>query len=366
MRTKWEDLLQSLKMSFDPEKFRHSNIVLMGAGRKGELALQAMRAEGYRMAAFTDNDPAKWSENSRRRGIGLPVIPPEKIRDIPDAAVVITAAVPFYHEIRRQLDRLGYLNLTHMELMLLTHEPDYRKVYTEYLEDQKSRDVFWGVLSGHLSGEEKYFKDIYEDRQYFAIPEFDQILKNEVFADCGASVGDTVETYMMRKSGVFRKIYAFEPVRGSFLALERRVQRLNMEWNFDGDRIGCFNYAVGEKTAEGAVSVCEDTAASSHASPMENGDGSEKVQIIALDDFFEGRDEVPTFIKADIEGEELRMLRGARKLIAEHKPRLAISIYHKDEDLYELPMEIKKLNPSYKFAMRQHKPQFSETVLYCW
>lgn len=73
-----------------------------------------------------------------------------------------------------------------------------------------------------------------------------------------------------------------------------------------------------------------------------------------------------TFMKADIEGEELHMIRGAQKLIARHKPKLAICIYHNDEDLYEIPMELRRLNPEYKFALRHHKPQFYETVLYCW
>lgn len=36
------------------------------------------------------------------------------------------------------------------------------------------------------------------------------------------------------------------------------------------------------------------------------------------------------------------------------KPKLAICVYHKPHDLWEIPKLILKLNPSYKFYLRQH------------
>lgn len=73
------------------------------------------------------------------------------------------------------------MNLTHMELMLLIHEKEFHEVYADFLKDEKSRNVFENILLGHLSGDEKYFKGIYEGNQYFAVPEFDMALNNEVY-----------------------------------------------------------------------------------------------------------------------------------------------------------------------------------------
>lgn len=361
MPINWRSAYLELKAKFSSVNIKDRNIVLFGAGRRGISALKAMRSEGYRVAAFSDN---KFTNFSRGGVEGLPVVAPEKIKDIPNALVIITVAGDLYHAVRQQLNGFEYLNITHMEWLLLKHEKEFLKIYTDFLMDEKSRSVFSNILLGHLSGNERYLKDIYEDSQYFAVPEFDQVLDDEVYIDCGAYVGDSVESYVLRKGGVFKKIYAFEAVQGSYLAMKKRVQRMNDEWNFREERIECFKYAVGELTAEAYMS--KNFAAGNHVGAVEKGSENEIVRMITLDDFFEDRETVPTFIKADIEGEELSMIRGARKLIAENKPKLAICIYHNDRDLFEFPMELRKLNPNYKFALRHHRPQFSETVLYCW
>lgn len=365
MMNNWNDVKQKLNhITFDIAKIKASNIILFGAAMKGALALKTMRTEGYKVVAFSDNNFIRFSGSGRYEG--LPVIEPDKIGDIPDAFVIITVTGHLYNAIRRQLDELGYPNLTHMELMLFSHEEDYHKVYADFLRDEKSRNVFENILLGHLEGDEHYFREVYENGQYFAIPEFDQILWDEIYVDCGAYVGDSIENYIFRKSGAFKKIYAFEPVRSSCLAMRKRVERLNEEWNFPRDKIECLHYAVGKAAAEGHINLCENLASGNHVGTSENNLESETVQIISLDDFFENKEEIPTFIKVDIEGEELQMIYGTQKLIAKHKPKLAICVYHRDEDLYELPMELKRLNPEYRFALRHHKPQFNESVLYCW
>lgn len=72
-----------------------------------------------------------------------------------------------------------------------------------------------------------------------------------------------------------------------------------------------------------------------------------------------------TFIKMDVEGSELKALHGAKKSIKKHLPRLAISIYHKPEDIVEIPEYILSLHNGYQFYIRHHVPWLNnETVLY--
>ena len=71
-----------------------------------------------------------------------------------------------------------------------------------------------------------------------------------------------------------------------------------------------------------------------------------------------------TLIKMDVEGSELKALEGAINVIKRDKPRLAICVYHKPEDLYEIPQWIKSVIPEYKLYLRQHERSDYETVLY--
>lgn len=71
-----------------------------------------------------------------------------------------------------------------------------------------------------------------------------------------------------------------------------------------------------------------------------------------------------TFIKMDIEGSELEALKGAATVIKRDKPRLAICVYHRPEDLYEIPFWIKETVPEYKLYLRHHSDGLCETVIY--
>lgn len=69
-------------------------------------------------------------------------------------------------------------------------------------------------------------------------------------------------------------------------------------------------------------------------------------------------------IKMDIEGSELRALEGAKQLIQKYKPRLAICIYHRPEDVTDILQYIRTLVPEYKLYIRHHAINQCETVVY--
>lgn len=87
-----------------------------------------------------------------------------------------------------------------------------------------------------------------------------------------------------------------------------------------------------------------------------------KISVDTLDNLFIN---TPiTFIKMDIEGSEKETLMGAEKLIKKYKPKLAVCVYHKWEDIYEIPQIIKSLVPEYKIHLRHHSASIEETVYY--
>lgn len=66
----------------------------------------------------------------------------------------------------------------------------------------------------------------------------------------------------------------------------------------------------------------------------------------------------------DIEGSELEALKGSREIIKRCRPKLEICVYHKKEDLVEIPAFIKELVPEYKLYVRHYSNNAGETVLY--
>ena len=71
------------------------------------------------------------------------------------------------------------------------------------------------------------------------------------------------------------------------------------------------------------------------------------------------------FIKMDIEGAEINALIGAYKIIQDYRPVLAISVYHKPEHLFQIPMLIRAFMPDYKLYLRHYREcSVSETICY--
>lgn len=105
------------------------------------------------------------------------------------------------------------------------------------------------------------------------------------------------------------------------------------------------------------VSVAESTSSSDSC----------LARLCSLDDYLSKNYNaaIVAFIKMDIEGAEIEALHGARRLIARDKPHLAISVYHKPSDLWEIPLLIYSIDKTYQFHIAQHASLLSETVLYC-
>ncbi|OAV67388.1 methyltransferase, FkbM family [Bacteroidales bacterium Barb6XT] len=83
---------------------------------------------------------------------------------------------------------------------------------------------------------------------------------------------------------------------------------------------------------------------------------SEKIAITTLDKFVkENNIEKVDFIKADIEGAERDMLRGATNVLKTFAPKLAICTYHLLDDPEVLEKIILEANPDYKVVHLRHK-----------
>lgn len=108
------------------------------------------------------------------------------------------------------------------------------------------------------------------------------------------------------------------------------------------------------------LNFSDDKSNASCPSIKENGNII--IQTASLDK--ELWEEHVTFIKMDIEGAELEALKGAENIIRRDRPKLAICVYHKGEDIVSIPEYLLTVNPSYRFYLRQYGYMPLETVLY--
>ncbi len=90
--------------------------------------------------------------------------------------------------------------------------------------------------------------------------------------------------------------------------------------------------------------------------------GNTFIQCISLDDILPSL--IPTYIKMDIEGAEIEAIKGARNIINEHKPELAISVYHKIEHLWNVPLLLKSIKSNNKLYLRSYTHISQETLFY--
>ncbi|MDE7244470.1 MAG: FkbM family methyltransferase [Oscillospiraceae bacterium] len=186
----------------------------------------------------------------------------------------------------------------------------------------------------------------YSQLQYFDLPELK--LQNEFFVDAGALDGNTTR-YLLDH---FKKnhAYVFEPNPQQFSITEKNLKTYpNTE---------LFPYGLYDRD----TALCFDVRSYDASSARISENGSIQIEVRRLDNLL--RDKKVTFIKMDIEGSELAALRGGEKIIREQRPKLAVSVYHKPEDIWEIPRLLLDCHPDYQLYLRHYSISYTETVLY--
>lgn len=215
------------------------------------------------------------------------------------------------------------------------------------LEDEESKEVFKRCIQYRITHDWRVRPHYDRKNQYFP-QDIIQMSSTEVFVDCGAYNGDTIESFLRKTNKQYKRIIAFEPDQKNIEALRQRGKRIVVVpaacWSEDTEV--CFQEGGSSGTVEKA----------------EHNENVIRVRAQAIDNVIECKD--ATFIKMDIEGSEYEALLGAYKTIEKNRPKLAICIYHSDEDMLRLMELVEGWRLGYKFYVRHHAQKIAETVLY--
>jgi FkbM family methyltransferase len=345
-------------------------LVLSGAGNLGRKAAAVMRRHGITPVAFVDNNPELWGTTID----GVPV------HSQPEGAELFGQSATFCVTIwggqgidgmadrRKPLIDLGCANVIDFGAMfwkfgsdLLPHysmdlphkvleaAADVRRAYDVWHDDASRNEyvahVRWRLHLDFDNLPPPVTQDIYFPADLF------KLIDEEVFVDCGAYDGDTVRSFIARNAGSFRGVYAFEADERNFAKLKNYVSLLPADlrrriWPIDkalADRPGTLHFS-STGTAAAAVS-----------------DQGTEVACVTLDDEVT---EAPTYIKMDIEGSEPAALRGAKRIIARHAPILSVCVYHAQNHLWSIPLQIASSRPDYRMFLRPHVPESWDLVCY--
>ena len=208
------------------------------------------------------------------------------------------------------------------------------------LFDEKSKEIFDNIIRFKLTGKLCYLKAT-EDNEENVNKEILRCNDYKIYADLGAYNGDTVRSYLEYCPNI-KEIYAFEPDLRNFKKLSAYAE------NEERAKVYAYNYASHDK--DEAV----EFISSGNRNSSKSGTNSHKFKTISiearrLDSIINDVD----FIKYDVEGAEYEAINGSKKLIVDKSCDLLVSMYHKSEDLYELPILVNKLNPNYKLYLRR-------------
>lgn len=311
--------------------------------------------------AFADNNPALWGTTIE----GLPVHPTAKAAEQYGDNSVFVVTIWGAQARDRMSDRIrqlhdlgcaravpaGFLFWKFPEAFLpyfpldlphkvLSSAEDVTAAFGLF-RDEPSRREFVAQLSFRLFLDHDELTCSRESKDYFPT-ELIEIRENEVFVDCGAFDGDSIDAFVRRQGEKFESVFAFEPDSTNRAKLH---ERLNMYPPSLRSKIVTLPNAVGARTETVSFS-CEGTDQS------RMGLGANSVQCMKLDEAL--RTSHPSLIKFDIEGAELDALSGARNMISRCRPVLAVSAYHQQDHLWRIPLELAQICENYRFYLRPH------------
>lgn len=373
-----EDLKMLLENELENDNYNFSRVpfVLFGAGNLGVRTLEGLKKIGIKPVAFGDNDEKKFNTNIN----GIRILSKEKIMDQYGENILIVLSLwggiigkeNRVSNVIRDLEEYGFKQVVDITKLYNNYSniflPYYCLDLPEKVKKDKGKILECYKLFHDTNSRKQYYEQIkwrllhdnWEefvnvDRDQYFPEDMYELKEDDIFYDCGAFDGDTIREILNKKI-CFKNIISFEPDKNNYNKLTKFVEEQDLYFK---SKIETFEYAVGDKEE-----ILMIEAVGNESSKISDN-GSCEVKSITIDKFIKDNPEnIPSIIKMDIEGFEVKALIGSKITIKKHSPILEICVYHEQNDLWEIPLLIKEINDKYRFYLRHHKGDCWDTVLY--
>ncbi len=368
------------------------DVVLYGAGRGGRRFLQLLRT--FR-PAMTVRHFLTSTDEGQGEVEGLPVVPLEVFKKNVSKLVsqssylapTILITSFYWREIAETLETNGFTDFLVVPTWFF-YPPDYNRRLTQderiklapqlnrihaLLETPDDRELY------HiLTGQSKHFPSSFDaithyfyrhssNRQYFDFIRYDRI---HTMVEGGVFDGGNTLSFS-GKINPGGKIYGFEPNYKNFrqgphyekLKTLSSVQILPQGLWSRSQQILLSDSKDASKILTGESGAFSQTSTESNT--QEPASNIITIDAVSIDDFVKERNiQKIDFIKLDVEGAELDVLKGAANVLKTHRPQLAISIYHKRDDVYTIPLFLAETLKNYTFRLGHYSPGFCESIWY--
>jgi FkbM family methyltransferase len=381
-------------------------VVLYGAGSAGKEILPILKEHGVKPVCYCDS-------NSAREGqfhSGLPIISLVEVqKKYKDSLILITIGKD-REQVKQQLvvsgfgqekvraieDQEAICYYTHLAQWkwptedLVAYADQLLQVYN-LLSDNKSKEIFVSRIALFVNGADfKSFKNFisnfsdvrsskstnfqecmtsinYDSEAFLQFNnDLIQLRENDVLVDGGAFTGDSTLEFIRATSKnnlSYAKIFCFEPDPKIFIELKKNTANFS---NIVYKGSGLWSHSTTLKFGDtnilrpGSTRIITNNYTNDNLSCVTPG--ITEISTTSIDE--ELPNEQVTIIKMDIEGAEIEALRGAIRTIKRCRPKLVISAYHKRNDLFEIPLLIHEMVPSYRLYFRHFSTNFGETTLF--
>ena len=335
------DFITEKKDCWDFLKETDLPIFIYGMGDGALKIMQVFRQYGIPVAGFFASDEFVRGHTFE----GHLVHTLSQIESLIDDFVIVLAFAAGYQSL---YDRINEIASRHILVApdvpvagdgLFTYDyclKNAEKIQSVYdmLADEKSRQTYADVINFKISGKIEYLNRCTSPKEEIygeVMPPSDK----EIFVDLGAYNGDTVNEFLSACDGKYEHIYAFEPNPKNFRRLSKSFP--------ENDKITLFNAAAGSE--KGITKITANEGRMSRAGGLGK---TVDIPVLTVDEAVPGQ---ATIIKLDVEGAEREAILGAKNHVA-GGAKILCSLYHRNEDMFELPLLIKSIAPGLRFYIR--------------
>lgn len=316
-------------------------IVLYGTGNGADKVIDRLNADGIKLSGIFASDGFKKGKNFR----GFTVSSYSELDErYPEMVITIcfgSSRIEVIDNIKRLMQKhtvfvadVPVYGDTVFDLTFARQNAEKIRAVHSLLSDELSKRVFENTILFKLTGNPNYLFEIETPRsEVFSLLD---LKDNENFLDLGAYNGDTVIEFVQNVNS-YSAITALEPDSRNYRKLCENTGALK--------NILCIKGAAGKFCGKATVS-------SQHGRGVNIGMGNIEIDTFTIDSL--AQKNPPTLIKIDVEGAESNVLDGGKNTISALKPKMHIAVYHRSEDIFEIPLKIHTLCPDYKIFMRHH------------